>query len=108
MNKERPRPLLRSTDIRRAQSNMQLAQLSFIDWTRRMRKQILRPLRFRKRDHVADRFGPGHQGNDTVETKREAAVRRRSVLQCVQQKAEFRARLFRCDIERREYLGLHL
>ena len=51
----------------------------------------LRALRLRERDHVADRLGAGHQHDDAVEAERDAAVRRRAVLERVEQEAELRA-----------------
>src|SRR5260370_37465413 len=63
--------------LRLAQANVQLAQLLFVDGRRRMREQILRALRLRKGDDVADGFGAGHHGDDAVQPESAAAVRRR-------------------------------
>ena len=56
-----------------------------------LRQQVLRALGLREGDHVADRLGAGHQRDEAVEAERDAAVRRRAVLQRVEQEAELRA-----------------
>src|ERR1700754_3663334 len=81
-----------------AQPDMQLAQLLLVDSARRVGQQVLRTLRFRERDHVALRFGAGHQHHEAVEADRDAAVRRRAVLQRVEQEAKLELRLFRVDL----------
>src|SRR6185295_5491549 len=86
--------------LRVAQPDVQLAQLLLVDRARRVREQVLRTLRLRERDDVAQRFGAGHQHDEAVEADRDAAVRRRAVLQRVEQEAELRLRLVGADLER--------
>jgi hypothetical protein len=59
-------------------------------------------------DHVADRFGAGHQRRDAVDAEGDAAVRRRAVAQRFEQEAELAFRLFRADAEQVEHRRLHL
>src|SRR5258708_1423542 len=94
--------------LRLAQADVQLAQLLLVHRRRRVREQVLRALGFWKGDDVADRFGAGHHRDDAVEAERDAAVRRRAVLERVQQEAEFLLRLFGADRQRAEHLRLHL
>eukprot|EP00611_Tribonema_gayanum_P017022 TRINITY_DN29547_c0_g1_i1.p1 TRINITY_DN29547_c0_g1~~TRINITY_DN29547_c0_g1_i1.p1 ORF type:complete len:231 (+),score=68.92 TRINITY_DN29547_c0_g1_i1:70-693(+) len=68
----------------------------------------LRELRLREGDHIADRVGLGHQRDQTVEPEGQATVRRRTVLQRIEQEAELELRLVRADLERVEHLALHL
>src|SRR4051812_42435673 len=42
-----------------AQADVQLAQLLLVDRARRVREQVLRALRLRERNHVAQRLGAG-------------------------------------------------
>ena len=70
---------------------MQFAQLLFIHQRWRLGQQALGALGFGEGDHVADRLGTGHQGDDAVQAKRDAAMRWRAVLQGVQQKAKLDA-----------------
>src|SRR6266480_5960754 len=93
--------------LRLAQANVQLAQLLLVHGRRGMREQVLRALGLGKRDDVADRFGARHHGHDAVEAERDAAVRRRAVLERYQQEAEFLLRLFGADRQRAEHLRLH-
>jgi hypothetical protein len=62
-------------------------------------EQALRALGLREGDHVADRLGLGHQRDEAVQAEGQAAVRRRAVLQRVEQEAELELRLFgrRCS-----------
>src|SRR5882762_951318 len=83
--------------LRRAKADMQLAQLLLVDRRGGMREQVLRALRLGKGDHVADRLGAGHHGDDAVQAKGDAAVRRRAVLERFEQKAEFLLRLLGAD-----------
>ncbi len=86
---------------------MQLAQLLLVDFRGRLRQQILGALRLREGDHVADRFGAGHHGDDAVQAEGDAAVRRRAILQRVQQVAELLAGFLGADLQRAEHLALH-
>ncbi len=86
---------------------MQFAQLLLVDRARRLREQILRTLRLREGDHVADRVGAGHHRDNAVQAERDAAVRGRAILQGVQQEAELGARFFITDLQGAEHLALH-
>ena len=94
--------------LRVAQADVQLAQLLLVDRARRVGEQVLRALRLREGDHVAERLGAGHQHHEAVEADRDAAVRRRAVLQRVEQEAELGARFLGVDLERAEHLALHV
>src|SRR5512147_437151 len=70
------------------QPDVQLAQLALGDGRRRAGDEVLATLRLGERDDVANRLRAGHQGHQPVETEGDAAVRRRAVLQRLQQEAE--------------------
>jgi hypothetical protein len=74
----------------------------------RVGQQALRALRLREGDDVADRLGAGHQRDDAVQAEGDAAVRRRAVLQRVEQEAELDLRSSSSDLQRAEHLALHL
>src|SRR3972149_7958570 len=80
------------------QPDMQLAQLLFVDRVRRMGEQALRALGLGKSNHITDRFRPHHHRDNAVEPERNAAVRRRAVLQRLEQKTELGFGLTRSDI----------
>ncbi len=65
-------------------------------------------LGFREGNHVADRFGTGHQRYQAVQAEGQATVRRRAVLQVIEQEAEFGMLVFRADFQRGKHLGLHV
>src|SRR5450759_2351401 len=90
-----------------AQTDVQVAQLSFIHGTGRLGQQTLRALRLGEGDHVADGFRTGHHGHDTVQPERQATMRWRAVLQCIEQETKLELRFFRADVERAEHLRLH-
>src|SRR5712671_1202298 len=92
--------------LRLAQADVQLAQLFLVHGRRRMREQVLRALRLGEGDDVADGFGAGHHGDDPVQAEGDAAVRRRAVLQRLEQKSELLLRFLGSDRKRAEYLGL--
>ena len=94
--------------LRVAQADVQLAQLLLVDRARRVGEQVLGALRLRERDHVAQRLGPGHQHDEAVEADGDAAVRRRAVLQRVEQEAELGAAPPLVDLQRPEHLALHV
>ena len=58
------------------QTNMQLAQLLFIHFARRLGHEAGGALGFRECDHVTDRRGAGHQHDQAVEPEGEATVGR--------------------------------
>jgi len=86
---------------------MQLAQLPFGHHARRFDHQILAALRFRERNHFANRLGAGHQRHQAIKTKGNAAVRRRTIGQRIKQKAELGARFLRRNAQCGEHLRLH-
>ena len=86
---------------------MQIAQLSLVHRARGLGQQTLRALSLGEGDYVADGFRTSHHRHDAIQTECQSAVRRRAVLQRVQQEAELELRLFRADVERAEYLALH-
>src|SRR6267378_289757 len=94
--------------LRRAQADMQLSQLLLVDRRRSVREQILRALRLGKGDHVADGFRAGHHGDDAVQAEGDASVRRRAVLQRVEQKSELLLGFLRPDRKRAEHFRLDL
>ena len=75
---------------------------------RRLRQQALGALGLGEGDHVADRLGTGHQRHDAVQAEGQAAVRRRAVLQRVEQEAELELRFLGRDLEGIEHLLLHV
>jgi hypothetical protein len=79
---------------------VQLAQLLLVHRRRRLGQQALGALGLGEGDHVADRLGAGHQRDDAVQAEGQAAVRRRAVLQRVEQEAELGLRFFGRDLER--------
>src|SRR5712692_5617959 len=90
------------------QPDMQLAQLLFADRGRRAGQQVLAALRLGESDDVPDRFGARHQGHHAVEAEGDAAVRRRAVLQRIEQEAELRALVLGRDFQGAKHLLLHL
>src|SRR3546814_19186902 len=87
---------------------MQLTQLLLVDGRWRLRQQALRTLRFMKGNDVAYGFSAGHHGYQPIKAEGHAAMRRRSVLQSIEQEAELIARFFRADIQRTEHFALNL
>src|SRR3546814_10580502 len=87
---------------------MQLTQLLLVDGRWRLRQQALRTLRFREGNDVAYGFSAGHHGYQPIKAEGHAAMRRRSVLQSIEQEAELIARFFRADIQRTEHFALNL
>src|SRR5262245_41800473 len=95
-----------SRRLRIAQPDVQLAQLRLVDPARCSGQQVLRALRLRECDHVANRIRLGHHRDDAVEPERDAAMRRRAVLQRIEQEAELGLRLLGADLQRAEHLAL--
>ena len=71
-----------------------------------MRQQALGALRLREGDDVADGVRFAHHRDDAVETEGEAAVRRSTELEGVEQEAELLTGFFRTDLEGFEDLFL--
>src|SRR5690242_10487157 len=74
--------------LRYSHANVQLAQLQLAGLGRRIRHRIRRRLRLREGDHLADAVGTGHQHRQAVQAERNAAVRRRTELERIQQEAK--------------------
>src|SRR6266853_2541109 len=94
--------------LRRAKADMQLAQLLLVDRRRSVGEQVLGALGFGKGDHVAEGFRAGHHGDDAIETEGDTSVRRRAVLQRLEQESELLLRFLRADRKSPEHLGLDL
>src|SRR4051812_45560064 len=94
--------------LRIPQLDMQLPQLLFVHGAGGLREQVLGALRLREGDHVAQALGAGHQHHEAVQPDGDAAVRRRAVLQRVQQETELELRFLRADLQRAEHLALHV
>src|SRR5438445_2757925 len=62
----------------------------------------------RERDHVADRGTAGQEGDDSIDSQGDAAVRRRAQAQGRKQEAELRLGLLVADAEDPENLRLHV
>src|SRR5690606_3034552 len=62
---------------------------------------------FREGNHVADRFATGHQHDHAIQPERQATVRRRAELECIEQEAEFLVGFLVADAERLEHGTLH-
>src|SRR5206468_11831979 len=71
----------------------EILKLLGIDRRGRVAHQIDGAGCFRKGDHFADIRFPRHQCHDAIESQRDSAVRRRAVLERVQEEAEALARL---------------
>ena len=84
------------------------ASCARVDRGRRAGQRVRAGGRLRERDHVADRVAVGEDRDDPVDAEREPAVRRRAVLQRVEQEAEARVGLLLGDPERGEDLLLDL
>src|SRR5712675_2259657 len=93
--------------LRRAKADMRLAQLLLVDRRRSVREQVLRALGLGKGDHVADGFRAGHHRDDAIEAEGDASVRRRAVLQRLEQESELLLRFPRPDGKSPEHLRLH-
>src|SRR5574343_533300 len=63
------------------QADVQFAQLLLVDRRRGIGEQALGALGLREGNHVADRFGTGHHGDDAIQAEGKATVRGRTVLQ---------------------------
>src|SRR5262245_42007472 len=89
------------------QTDVQLAQLLLGRRRRRAGEQVLPALRLGESDNIPDGVDAGHQRHEAVEAERDAAVRRRSVLERVEEEAELGALLLARDLHRAEHLLLH-
>ena len=79
--------------LRVAQPDVQLAQLLLVDRRRRAGHDVDGRGRLRERDHLADRRLAAEQRDQAIEAERDAAVRRRPVLERVEEEAEARLRV---------------
>ncbi|RMO71602.1 hypothetical protein ALQ35_05713 [Pseudomonas fluorescens] len=93
---------------RLAQTDMQLAQRLGIHHARSLGHHVRSTLGFREGNHFTDRLGAGHQHHQTVQTERQATVRRCAVFQGVEQETKLLF-LFRfVDAQQAEDRLLHL
>ena len=65
-------------------------------------------LRLRERNHVAQRIGPAQQHRQAIDTSSDPAVRRRSVLERLQQEPELRVGFLVRGAQRAEHARLHV
>src|SRR2546426_12618334 len=86
----------------------QLLELLWVHRRGRVGHGALGLLRFGEGDHIADGVGPAKKHNQTVQAKRDAAVRRGAVLKGVQQKAEFGLRFVLAGPKQIKELALNL
>ena len=75
-----PLPLVAST----VELDRQLAQLLRVDGAGRPGHQVAGLLRLRKRDDVANAVDAAEEHDQAIDTQRDAAMRRRRELQCVE------------------------
>src|SRR5262249_47821344 len=87
---------------------MQLPQLPRIDGRRRAGHEVDGLCRFGKRDDVADRALRCKDGDNAIEAERDAAVRRRAVLEGIQEESEPQLRVIVRDLEQLEDEPLEL
>src|SRR5690606_18804548 len=73
-----------------------------------LRQQALGALGLGEGNHIAYGVSLGHHGDQAVQAKGHAPMRRRAVLQRIEQEAKLGARLFSVDIKRLEYFGLYI
>ena len=85
-----------------ADLHVQLPQLLLIDRRGRVRHQVHGGGGLRERDDLADRALVRQQRDDPVEAERDAAVRRRAVLERLEEEPESQLRLLLADVEQRE------
>src|SRR5690554_3154300 len=90
-----------------AQTDMQLFQLFFVDFTRSLSHETGRTLGFREDNHVTNGRRTGHQHHQTIQAKRQTTVWRTTELQCIQQEAELGARFFFTNAQDTEHRFLH-
>ena len=87
---------------------MELAQLSRVDRRRRVAHQIDGLRRLWERDYLADRRLTRQEGANAIEAERESAVRRRAVLERLEEESEAVLRVLVREPEQAEHLGLRL
>src|SRR3954452_22783033 len=83
-----------------------LAQLALVHRSRSAGQRIGAGGRLRKRDHIADRVRTVQLGDPAIEAVGDAAMRRRSVAQRLEQEAEALLGFLGADPERGEDLAL--
>ena len=72
-----------------------------------MGKQALRALGFWKRNHITNRLGTGHHGNDAIQAEGDTTVRWRAILQGVEQEAKLELCFFGVNLERTKHFALN-
>ena len=73
---------------------MQFLQLLFRHRRRRVGHQVNRLRRLRERNHFAQAGCAGQQHHDAIQAQRNASVRRRAILQRIQEESKARLRFF--------------
>src|SRR3954451_18399325 len=86
----------------------ELAELALVDRSRSAGQRVAARGGLRECDHVANRFRAVGKSHDPVEAVGDASVRRCSVAQRVEEKAEAIFGLLLVDSDRLEHLSLHL
>src|SRR5258708_21028769 len=87
---------------------MQLPQLLFAHWRRRIDHQVDRLRRLRKRDHLTEARRTSQNHHDAVEAERNPAMRRRAVLESIKEEPKPLLRLRIRHAQRPEDLGLYI
>src|SRR5687767_6059488 len=103
-----PAPERPSAAAASVQFQMQFPELLRADRRRRAGHQIHGLRGFRKRNHVADRGLRAENRHNPIETDRDAPVRRRAVLEGVEEETEAHLRLFVRDLQQPEDESLQL
>src|SRR6187402_1605516 len=88
--------------------NVQLAQLARIHRRRRVAHQVDRLRRLRERNDFSNRGFTCQQRADAIEAERQAAVRRRAVLERFEEEAEAILRVLVRHAQQPEHLGLRV
>ena len=91
-----------------SQADIQLFHLLIADIPRRIGHHAGGTLGFGKGDHIANGVGAGHQHDQSVQTKRQATVRGRTVLQGIEQEAKLLFRLGLINVQDTKNGFLHL
>src|SRR6185312_16068791 len=84
----RPHDARRAVHHRLGGLDPELTELAPVDRGGRPRERVAARSGLRERDDVADRLAAGEDGHQAVEPERDPAVRRRAVLQRLEQEAE--------------------
>src|SRR5262249_16909567 len=89
-------------------SEPQLLELARVDRRRGVGHHVAGPLVLRERDHVADVLRASQPHREAIQTQGDAAVRRGTRLQRIEQEPEALSRLFFAHAQHPEHMRLHL